>query len=926
MYKSIAVLPLVAIAWSAPVLAGEEPLYADAPDYVAPVDLDAAIAAGEEVVIYDRHYRLEDGVVTQYSDVAYEMRSTESLRRFGTLQFGWLPDKGDLIIHRLEIIRDGETIDVLEQGAEPQILRRERRLERQSLDGALTAAIPIPGLQVGDVLRYSISTTLADQALEREMQAQARLTAEPARLGFGRVVFSWPEDEDIHWRAVGQAGEHEVVTRGGYDLIEVTLPIEEPEEMPEDAPGRYHLNPGIQVGTFGSWRDVSRVMAPHFATEGTIDPEGPIAEEIDRIRQTTGDKTEQAALALQLVQDEINYLLNGLDGGNYLPQMPEETWQLRYGDCKAKSMLLLAMLRELGIEAVAILVDTNNSDAASAVLPQPAAFNHMIVRAEIDGTTYYLDGTSAGTRLDTMYEVPDYTYALPLIEGGAELARVEQRWPIAPDQIVRVTHDMSGGVDLPGLYEIEVETRGVYAARMREQAAETNPLVVLSNAHGFLSEIVPGVLYDAEYSYDEASGVGTLRARGFEMDTFAIDRDTATHAISSATTNWAFNPDRARRAWRDIPYMVGGPLTVAFESTYILPDGGEGLQINGTPTLDEVTAGTRYSRSISVEGDRVLLEDSYSYIPREIAAEDIPAERAKMRQLVSGDPQIAINEPVRAWELDDAELTARMERFEEPLEAVLAIEEDNSGYPLMAGIVRLYGRDYDGAIAHFDHALELEESPQGHILRANALTQLGRYEEALASAERAHDLQGDLETAALLATALSEVDRTEEALDLLDSLGLAGQEATTVASLWADLSGKAGRQEEAWERLSEVLLDRPGDGAVLNSQCWLAGTWQTNLDQAGDICDEAVTASNYSASVLDSRALYHYRAGNTDAAMADLEAALRKQPGIAASLFLRGIIRLEQGDEDGLEDIVHARRIAPMIDRQYAEYGLTPEV
>ena len=924
MHKSIAILPLVAIVWSAPVLAGEEPLYADAPAFVEPIDVDAAIDAGHEVVIFDRHYRLEDGVVHQYTDVAYEMRSTQSLRNFGTLQLGWLPDKGDLIIHRLHIIREGEVIDVLEQGAEPQILRRERRLESQSLDGALTAAVPIPGLQVGDVLRYSISTTLTDQALENEMQAQAYLTPEPTEIGFGRVVLSWPEDDQIYWRAIGQAGEHEVVTQGGYDMIEVALPIAEPDEMPTDAPGRYSLQPTIQAGTFGSWRDVSRVMAPHFATQGTIAPDGPIMAEITRIRAASDDKTQQAALALQLVQDEINYLLNGLDGGNYLPQSPEETWQLRYGDCKAKSVLLLAILRELDIESVAILVDTNNSDAASVTQPMPAAFNHMIVRAEIDGTTYYMDGTSSGTRLDTMYEVPDYNYALPLVEGGAELATVQQRWPTAPDQIVRVTYDMSAGVDLPVLFDVEVETRGVYAARTREQAAQTNPQAIIGAANNVLSSIVDGVLYEAEFSYDEDTGIGLLHARGLRVEQFAMDRDIATHSINSATTNWQFTPDRARRAWRDIPYAVGGPLTVQHETTIILPDSGDAVDVTGTHNLDQVTAGTRFTRSLTIDGERVMISDGYSYVPSEIAPADIGEGRAQMRQLASGDPEIKITGSARAWEHDDAEIAARMASFKEPLAAMLEIDEENAGYPVMAGVVALYARDYEQALEMYELSLDIEDNPQTQLLRVNALSQLGRFEEAVVAAQSAHDQLGDFESASTLAAALVEVGRAEEGLDLLDSLGLSGQEASNVAMAWAEIAGHVDLENEAWDRLSDALLDRPGDGALLNSQCWLAGTWQVNLDVAGEVCDQAVSTLNYAASVLDSRALMHYRAGNMDAAMADLDAALRKEPSIAASMYLRGVIRLEQGDNGGMEDIEQAQRIAPMIARQYGYWGVVP--
>ena len=924
MKKAILTLPLVAIAWSAPALAGEEILYAEAPDFVAPVDLGAAIAADEDVVVFDRHYRMENGVVQQYTDFAVNIRSSESLRQFGTVQLGWLPDKGDLTIHRLHIIRGGETIDVLANGAQPQILRRERQLEQASLDGMLTAAIPVAGLQVGDILRYSISTTLNDQAMGGEMQAEAVLTPRPAEMGFGRVVMSWPSDAPISWRAVGQAGEHGVVSKGGYDMIEVALPIDEPEAMPDDAPGRYLLTPAIQAGTFASWEEVSRVMAPHYKTEGTIDPAGPIAAQVARIRRAQSDKLGQAALALQVVQDEINYLMNGMDGGNYLPQSPEQTWELRYGDCKAKGLLLLAMLRELDIDAEAVLVDTENSDAASVILPLPAAFNHMIVRANIDGLPYYLDGTSSGTRRDTLFEVPDYAYALPLVEGGAALARVEQRWPKAPDQVVRITYDMGAGVDQPALYDIEVETRGIYGAQLRELGAQTNALQLIGNAHQYLSEFVNGVLYEAEIDFDEETGVGTMRASGILPDAFALDRANATHKIASATSNWQFAPDRARRAWREIPYVTGGPLTIAYRNTYLLPDGGAGASLTGTRTLDETSAATRFNRTITIDGARVLVEDGYSFVPTEIAAADLAGERSKMRQLISGDPSIAIADPRRSWELTDRELTARMARFEEPLKKLLMIDAGNPGYPMFAAFLRAQMRDYEEALQLVEDAMHAEESAQGYAMRAQLYTSMGRHEDALVAAERAHDLQGDLASAIGLANAMAQVGQADEALDMLDSLGLSGDEANSVATLWADISGKVGRQDEAWDRLDQALLDKPGDSSLLNSQCWLAGTWQTNLESARSVCDEAVSAANHSAATLDSRALVHYRAGDTAAALADLDAALRKQPGLAASLYLRGVIRLEQGDGKGREDITHAMRIAPVIGEQYREWGIVP--
>src|SRR5690606_2894277 len=138
------------------------------------------------------------------------------------------------------------------------------------------------------------------------------------------------------------------------------------------------------------------------------------AGQAERIMRETVDPMERMAKAVRLVQDDVSYLLNGLDGGNYLPQGAEETWEKRYGDCKAKSVLLMGLLRHMGIEAEAVLVASRGGDALPELLPLPAAFDHMIVRARIDGTDFWLDGTSSGTRLSNIANVPAFHYALPL--------------------------------------------------------------------------------------------------------------------------------------------------------------------------------------------------------------------------------------------------------------------------------------------------------------------------------------------------------------------------------------------------------------------------------------------------------------------------------------------------------------------------------
>ncbi|MBX7499991.1 DUF3857 domain-containing protein [Qipengyuania sp. YG27] len=918
-----AVAPLAILA--APAWAGDAVVFADAPEWVVPADFDAAVEEDEEIVLFDRQLRLEDGVVRRFTDIAYAVRNSEILSQLGTLQFGWLPDKGDLAVHRIEIVRDGKVIDLLADGIGHEVIRRETELERRTVNGALTALFKIPGLKVGDILRFSSTTTNRDQALAGAMQATEGLTPKPTRLGYGRLRMSWPQDSGVSYAMLGQAPEPSVSDAKGYRTVELILPIEKLEEMPEDAPARFKVPPALMAGSFATWGDVAAVMAPHYAVENTIEPGSTLAKEVDRIRAATPDPLERAALALRTVQDEINYLLNGMDGGNYLPQSPMETWALGYGDCKAKSVLLLAILHKLDIEAEAMLVNSKNGDAVQQWKPLPGAFDHVVVRATIDGTEYWLDGTSAGSRLATIREVPNFGYALPLRASGADLVKLEQRWPGYADRTMRVTYDLSRGVDLPAVYDLDVETRGVLAARMEAQASATDPKEVLGHAQKFTDDLFDGFVYEASYSYDPESGIGHLRAKGVLSEAFALDRDIATHKIYTATTNWSFDPDRARAAWRDIPYRVTGPMTSVEEATYRLPDDGKGATISGSGDLAErMVAGTRFERSLTFDDGVVRVTDSASYIPGEIAAADIPATKAAMRAMNSADPEIRISAPRRVWELSDKEVAQRVKGLIAPANNLVDLWPDEGNFLMLRSALKTLGRDYPGALVDIDKAIALEGSAAAYTGRADILTRMGRFDDAVAATRTAFELTGDLSDATAYAHALALDGRAEEGLELLDSIDVSGEDRSTVAQIFAEIAGTTDRSDEGWAMLAEALSERPGDDALLNSQCWFVGTWNYHLDDGAELCDRAVKAASYSAAALDSRALVFHRLGREEEALADLDAALKKEPAQAASRYLRGIIRLGRGESEGRTDILEALRLAPDIAARYERYGISP--
>ncbi|MEL6876381.1 MAG: transglutaminase, partial [Pseudomonadota bacterium] len=173
------------------------------------------------------------------------------------------------------------------------------------------------------------SNTVLDPALDGHVQFTDALIAEPARAQFGRFQLIWPKADDIQWRVTGKDAEHVIDNRDGFKVLNIGIPIPKQPEKAPDAPARYANIPLVEATSFNDWQSVSRTAANLYLPEGLITEGSELDGEAKRIAASTDDPLQRTAAALQLVQDKVRYLFNGLDGGNYTPQSPEETWDLR---------------------------------------------------------------------------------------------------------------------------------------------------------------------------------------------------------------------------------------------------------------------------------------------------------------------------------------------------------------------------------------------------------------------------------------------------------------------------------------------------------------------------------------------------------------------------------------------------------------------
>lgn len=369
-----------------------------------------------------------------------------------------------LEIHAVKVIRDGEAIDWTH--AEFQVLRREQSLERSIFDGRVTLHMTLPDVRTGDVVETAVTTYGMRKSLQNRHAAW--------------LVFDWatgivdlrvrqraPAGRTIAERGFGSPPEPSVIEDGG--IVDKRWRAHERRAIKFEnlAPAWIVQPSSLQFSEWRDWAEVAEAFAP-FYREETLPPE--FEREAAAIAAKEPTQAGRAAAILRFIQGGIRYLAISMGEGGYTPRTLADIAATRYGDCKDKSKLFVALATRLGIEACAVLVDTRSGYALDRFLPSAQVFDHCIVRITLDGRQYWLDGARSpqASPLASLHQC-HLGWALPLTEG----ATLERMPDPAPAHTLETVEKISLGPSpaTPVRYEWRHTSRRGRADWVREHLA-----------------------------------------------------------------------------------------------------------------------------------------------------------------------------------------------------------------------------------------------------------------------------------------------------------------------------------------------------------------------------------------------------------------------------------------------------------------------
>ncbi|AKM11776.1 transglutaminase [Croceicoccus naphthovorans] len=536
--------------------------------------------------------------------------------QLGNLSISWNPAGGNPVIHALKVHRDGEVIDVLKD-ARFEILRREDQLEAAHIDGILTAVLRVADLRVGDELEFSLTTRTDDPTLGSTSSGALVLHPEPGP-GRYRLGLSWDDGQKPTVRmtpaftAAQQAGKQALDFQ--FDNPPVVI-------APKDAPPRYQVFRFAEYSDFADWNAVSRRFAKLYSETSQIGSSEPLMREVARIAKLDGGKLAKASAALKLVQQDVRYIYVGLNGGNLRPADASETWSLRYGDCKGKTVLLLGLLRELGIDAQAVMVNSSgNDDGLDERLPSPGMFDHVLVRAHIDGKTHYLDGTLPPVVPPSEKPLLPYRWVLPLTSDGSGLEHLDWHPAELPDSINIYEIDARQGFDEPARITSRTIIRGVAGLEQQVQLSAVSKAQMLSAFRQSLTGDTWQSIENVDWHYDEKAGASILEITGLGTVDWDDDGDGAR---SLALPGGGFNPPqrRVRTAEQDqsLPYY-NKPEFSCHVTTVRLPADTRPEQWSHKRSFNQGMFGRNYYRAFAIEDGSLRMVRSYRVEEQEITA------------------------------------------------------------------------------------------------------------------------------------------------------------------------------------------------------------------------------------------------------------------------------------------------------------------
>lgn len=464
------------------------------------------LADGIFHLLLDNQYRVsESGEQSKFNRYVIKAVSAKGLEYVSQINVSYDPSYERISFHGIKVIRDGVVLD--------KTLDSQFSLDKDDsgndllYDGSLNAFWVVNDIRIGDIVEYSFTRYGQNPVFANAFTADRTLQWQvPIHQQFLRVL--WGKSNPLYFKMLNTEqtfSENRLGSETDYQLMVQQQPT---LTVSNDAAAWYEPYAKAQFSESKDWLSVVDWARPMF--ERQLDDSAALKSKIKQITEQTNDLEQQVMLALNFVQQDIRYLGIEIGSNSHFPAKASDTLLKRYGDCKDKSVLLVALLKGLGVQASPVLVNSQSGEGLADKLASVKSFNHAIVKAEINNKSYWFDPTLLYQQvaLEAVYQ-PNYGYALVLKPGVDGLEKMPAERSGSKIRFAE-EYDFSNGVAKPSAFTSVVTYSG-YEARSKRAAIVESGVQSLSEQYAkYYDKIFNGLSINTPLKVTKDNNKGTL--------------------------------------------------------------------------------------------------------------------------------------------------------------------------------------------------------------------------------------------------------------------------------------------------------------------------------------------------------------------------------------------------------------------------------
>lgn len=332
--------------------------------------------------------------------------------------------------------------------------------------------LAIKSLSVGDVLEVHVRWTIHDPVAPGHFWFDHNFFQDGVCLK-EILEIDVPRDVPVKLRSsVLQPSIHEDGARRVYTFQNVNLKKKEESKIP--AWERYYRGippPEVQISSFSSWKEVGDWFEALAKPKAAVTPE--IRSKAEELVKGKATDEEKIRALYGFVSSRFRYIGIDLGLSRYTPHSAAEVLVNRYGDCKDKHTLLVALLQAVSIPSYAVLI--RSSFHLDATFPLPSLFDHVITAIPQGGSFLFLDTTPEVAPFGFLVRtLRDRQALVVLSSGGTRLTTTPLNPPVANYEVWRIDSSIDQKGTLDAKMKIEERGDGELGFRLAYRATPQN--------------------------------------------------------------------------------------------------------------------------------------------------------------------------------------------------------------------------------------------------------------------------------------------------------------------------------------------------------------------------------------------------------------------------------------------------------------------